>query len=266
MADNEKRVSELPISNTIASTDRVMILKSPASNASVRTITVVNYSNTSPTANTEFAGVVRVGNNMTVNATGHISIPVASDTTAGVIKIGAGLNIDGEGVLSSTAAANTGDITFEHNVISTANSSDNIYINHPNNGIQIGGSWLTQLSATSNASNLWGAGNTTSYTWCFQQPDEYAEAASSVSNGDDWAQVYLTSNSEQTFYIEAYNASASPAITTKLTYTAAGILYLPNTVGDIYRDGISVLGTGQIDGGNAFTAPTAEITVDGGGA
>jgi hypothetical protein len=36
--------------------------------------------------------------------------------------------------------------------------------------------------------------------------------------------------------------------------------------GDIFRNGVSVIGTGQIDGGNAFTTPTAEITVDGGGA
>ena len=36
--------------------------------------------------------------------------------------------------------------------------------------------------------------------------------------------------------------------------------------GDILRNGISIIGTGQIDGGNAFTTPTAEITVDGGGA
>jgi hypothetical protein len=45
-----------------------------------------------------------------------------------------------------------------------------------------------------------------------------------------------------------------------------GMLDLPTGVGDIRRDGVSVLGTGQIDGGNAFTTPTAEITVDGGGA
>jgi hypothetical protein len=44
-----------------------------------------------------------------------------------------------------------------------------------------------------------------------------------------------------------------------------GIFHIPNN-GDIYRNGLSVIGTGQIDGGNAFTTPTAEITVDGGGA
>jgi hypothetical protein len=47
-------------------------------------------------------------------------------------------------------------------------------------------------------------------------------------------------------------------------------LYVKNIVlqsnGDIQRNGVSVIGTGQIDGGNAYTTPTAEITVDGGGA
>ena len=49
-------------------------------------------------------------------------------------------------------------------------------------------------------------------------------------------------------------------------FRADGVLSLPAGIGDIKRDGVSVLGTGQIDGGDAFTTPTAEITVDGGGA
>jgi hypothetical protein len=38
MADNSKKVSELPTTSNVASTDRILVLRSPASNASVRTI------------------------------------------------------------------------------------------------------------------------------------------------------------------------------------------------------------------------------------
>lgn len=38
MADNSRKISEVPTAANIASTDRVLILRSPSSNASVRTI------------------------------------------------------------------------------------------------------------------------------------------------------------------------------------------------------------------------------------
>lgn len=218
MADNSKKLSELPLASNAAGTDRVLILRDPAGAPSTRTITVANLIASVPYANSSVAGTIKVGQNLTVNATGY---------------------------LNSQAGGGTGTITFTNNVISTSNVTDNIYINNPNNGIQIGGSWLVQMSATSNAVNIWGDGNTTSYTWCYQEPNHYAEAASYVQSGSDWAQVYVTSNTERSFYITAHDSSASPAIQTELVYTAAGILHLPDEVGDIYRDGVSVLGTRQ---------------------
>jgi hypothetical protein len=38
MADNSKKVSELATAANVASTDRIMVLRSPASSASVRTV------------------------------------------------------------------------------------------------------------------------------------------------------------------------------------------------------------------------------------
>lgn len=38
MADNSKKISELPTASNVASTDRILVLRSPASNASVRTV------------------------------------------------------------------------------------------------------------------------------------------------------------------------------------------------------------------------------------
>lgn len=38
MADNSKKISELPTASNVASTDRVLVLRSPASSPSVRTV------------------------------------------------------------------------------------------------------------------------------------------------------------------------------------------------------------------------------------
>lgn len=44
MSDNSRKVSELTTASNVASTDRVLVLRSPSGNASVRTITMSNFS------------------------------------------------------------------------------------------------------------------------------------------------------------------------------------------------------------------------------
>jgi len=79
MTDNSKKVSELPTAANVALTDRVMVLRDPTGTPSVRTITVANLAIGFPSANTTSAGVIKVGNNLSVNATGFLSTNVASD-------------------------------------------------------------------------------------------------------------------------------------------------------------------------------------------
>lgn len=45
MADNSKKISELPIAANVASTDRILVLRSPASSPSVRTVSANDFSN-----------------------------------------------------------------------------------------------------------------------------------------------------------------------------------------------------------------------------
>jgi hypothetical protein len=67
MADNSKKISELPTASNAALTDRILILRSPAANASVRTITVADFSanivlsNTAPATSSSngVAGAIR---------------------------------------------------------------------------------------------------------------------------------------------------------------------------------------------------------------
>jgi hypothetical protein len=44
MADNAKKVSELPTASNVASTDRVLVLRNPAVSPSVRTVTMSDFS------------------------------------------------------------------------------------------------------------------------------------------------------------------------------------------------------------------------------
>jgi hypothetical protein len=54
-----------------------------------------------PTATANTLGGVKIGDNINIDSTGHISVPTAGSSTAGVIKVGTGLTIDANGVLSS---------------------------------------------------------------------------------------------------------------------------------------------------------------------
>ena len=145
--------------------------------------------------------------------------------------------------------------------------SSDLFINNPNNGIQIGGQWLVQMSATSNAETLWGSGNTQAYMWVYQDPnyqDGYAEFGTYVqatTNVNVYTEMYNTTNPEYVFFVGHHDGINYK----RLSYNANCVFNLPEG-GDYRINGVSIVGTGQIDGGNAFTSPTAEITVDGGGA
>jgi hypothetical protein len=73
MADNSKKLSELPTASNAASSDRVLILRDPAGSPSTRTISVDNLTSSIRYANTSVAGIVKVGNNLSINATGYLN-------------------------------------------------------------------------------------------------------------------------------------------------------------------------------------------------
>lgn len=54
-----------------------------------------------PTASPNTLGGVKVGSNLSIDPSGHLSVPVASTSSLGVVKVGTGLTVDDEGVLSS---------------------------------------------------------------------------------------------------------------------------------------------------------------------
>lgn len=83
MTDNVKKTSELATSNTVAGSDRIVILKDPAGTPSTRTITVTNFSNSiiqsvqNPIPNTTFEA-----NSVTIASNGTSTVPVFSYSIA----------------------------------------------------------------------------------------------------------------------------------------------------------------------------------------
>lgn len=89
MADNSKKISELPTASNVASTDRVLVLRSPASNASVRTVPFsdlsanIIISNAAPASSSSngLAGTIRYdANNIYVCVATNTWKKVAIDT------------------------------------------------------------------------------------------------------------------------------------------------------------------------------------------
>jgi len=123
MVDNSKKVSELPIANSVVATDRVMVLHDPAGNASVKTITTNNFTNSLRYANGSSVGVIKIGDNLTINATGHVSSyypAYANVSVAGIVKVGNNLTINATGYLT---ANNTGSWTFDGSRADTGGGS-----------------------------------------------------------------------------------------------------------------------------------------------
>lgn len=299
MTDNSKKLSEIPQASNVASTDRVLVLRDPSGNASTRTVTVGNLA----ASISSFSNSISVGNysinsyasslNFNVDAfvlsntenanggfkwysgnnelvkierDGHLvvnrirsrlyaNLELYSDGLAGNWKFAndgilylpntvGDIYKDGVSVLG---AANTGNVTFSNTsyysgqqitsadpLILRGNNYVTSVINDKNDGFAELW-WHNRDFDSGNASN-----NTP------------VDADLYVDNNGMWLWAGGLDNSN-TYYFHQWH------------WGMDGMLDIPSG-GDIRRDGVSVIGTGQIDGGNAFTTPTAEITVDGGGA
>lgn len=116
MADNSKKVSELPTTTNAASTDRILILRSPASNASVRTITANDFANSTKLS---FAAIIP---NTTVTSN---SITVSSNGTSNVAFFSYTIDSGKTGCCDITVHARdvTTDSTSAASILLVANTS-----------------------------------------------------------------------------------------------------------------------------------------------
>lgn len=123
MANDARRVSDLVITTTLLSNDRVVVLANTVGNTQTKTITLNNLgialSNNLPTANSTQLGVVKAGNNITINASGVISTPGIPTT-----------NIESVGYILTTNSVGGADwerFTGINEVISIVSSGETSY-------------------------------------------------------------------------------------------------------------------------------------------
>jgi hypothetical protein len=116
MADNSKKISEVPTASNAALTDRILILRSPAANASVRTITANDFIDSFQTS------ILSVIPDTTVVAD---SITVVSNGTTPVIFFSYEVanNKTGSCEITVHARDNTTDSTSSGKILIVANSS-----------------------------------------------------------------------------------------------------------------------------------------------
>lgn len=94
MANEQKKLSELPTSNSVVGTDRILILKDPAGSPSTRTVSFSNFTNSISFSNSTKRGVVLTSNCFSVNSTGFLNIsfpgPYTNDSSAAANSISVG--------------------------------------------------------------------------------------------------------------------------------------------------------------------------------
>lgn len=109
MAIKSRRFSELPVTDTLVSTDRVLVLTNATGNGAAVTKTaaitdlVAAASNPSlPTANSTNLGCIKIGDGLEIDANGVVTAPInlANTSAPGAVTIGKGLAINANGVVS----------------------------------------------------------------------------------------------------------------------------------------------------------------------
>jgi len=110
MADNSKKVSELPTAANVASTDRVLVLRDPSSNASVRTVNVSTLFTSSSNVT-----ITSGSNTWTFSNTGTLTFPNATVQNTAYVKTAGSFNpnfcTNTGNVVSLTSGTQTGNYT-----------------------------------------------------------------------------------------------------------------------------------------------------------
>ena len=78
MANESRRISQLLITTTVSANDRVVVLTDPITNAQSKTVTFNNLTKALSGANSSTKGLVRIGNNVDIDANSTISVQLGT--------------------------------------------------------------------------------------------------------------------------------------------------------------------------------------------
>lgn len=237
MANEQKKVSELPISNSVSGSDRVVVLKDPSGSPSTRTITVSNLLNSLPAGNSTVAGVYKVGSGLYVSSN---SISVNSSALIGdglYVSTSNSIAVNTAALVGSGLYVSSNSITLNTSACYTFSGSDSFVINSSSYAWKFANSgdlfYPTNVSTSSRSSN---DVNFISSTLVQLQYNPDSNVSSSYANNSNW--LYVDS-----LGVHAEVLDASGALTSHV---------------DIYSNGnIVIAGNTQITFGDSTTQNTA---------
>lgn len=228
MTDNAKRVSQLPIATSAAATDRILLLKDPSGSPSARTIEVNNLTASLPYANTVSAGVVKVGNNLSVNATGYLSShypEYANVSVAGIVKVGNNLSVNATGFMNTPG---TGSWTFDGTRANTGGNQNSWIDGQSPGGLLLHNDYIITLIASADIAN-----STYGYGYVSNNESGLYNQLDST-NTWSWLGTNISDSAEPYVFIEnTRNQGANNEITNRWVFDLHGNFSLPanSTVG-----------------------------------
>jgi len=145
MVDRTKKLTELPTTTTVSNSDIFIVVGNTSGNAQTRKITINNFRSALPPvvvgiANTSCTGVVIVANNLTANASGHLSLS-SNVTVANRLSVTGETYLTGNVYLGIAPEDNASELIHFYGTIFS-----NV-IPHTANNYQLG-----------NTTNFWSAG------------------------------------------------------------------------------------------------------------
>ena len=149
MSNDSRRVSQLGVTTSLSTTDRLVVLTNPASSAQTQTITVNNFVSNFTVANTTSRGLVSLnGNTIGSNTTGGISVNVAATYAWTNTHTFSNTITFGNSSINSTI--NSTSISTNTLNLSEFTNSANGYTYLPN-GFKLNWGWVSANSTNGNA-------------------------------------------------------------------------------------------------------------------
>jgi len=258
MAGDTKKTSQLGIATTLANTDRVVVLTNPNSTAQTQTITVNNFISSMRYANSSAAGILKLGQNLTINATGHVSSfypAYANVTVAGIVKVGNNASVNATGFINTrypeyanvsvagivkvgnnlsvnaTGFMNTpgtGSWTFDGTRANTGGSQNSWIDGQSPGGLWLHNDYTITLTTSANSAN-----STYGYGY-FSNSESGLYNQLNTTNTWSWLGTNISDSEEPYVFIEnTRNAGANNQITNRWIFDLHGNFSLPanSTVG-----------------------------------
>ena len=228
MANDAKRTSQLGVVTAVSANDRVVVLTNPTTAAQTQTISVVNFINAFPTANSSQSGVVKLDSNTIVISNGviyannvnFVGLTSAANVVSNNQLLSNLANYQTTAGLSANIAMLTSNAANFIGIIPAANvvSNNQLSTNLANYALLANGLFTGTVNATSHTVGTAFTANSTLVN----------AAAINVMNQTNTGTLYVTAS--VTVLSNTFNLGSPTKAANGYTYLSNGLLYQWGTV------------------------------------